>query len=497
MSFQAHIKSKWHWYVFSICLLISITPIFMMDYLITLDGPTHLHNANLFNHLLGGSEFTESYFEVNSKITPNYISLLLLSLLLTIFNSVVALKIFHLIFILLFAFSFLWWNRSIDKKGQSKLGFIVFPLIFSYLFHSGFYNFILAILLLFWTLSFYEKTKLKGLKKYFILSLLLLATYFAHSIAFAFTGLALGTFEMSQLLSNKNLRKEAFGNIAALVVAAIPSLLMTILFMGSRSSEVQYIAFPELIENLVTAKSISVRGMAGEWIKYCFILSITLSTIFILFRQKKELLKPSNYLFWTAILTLILYFILPDSVGYASVFSVRIEYFFWIFLFAFLARQQFKKEYLNYFLGLFTLIFSLIQLQGNLAFWKPLNVAAKQTMASSDFIENESIVYPIFTSNIWEHLHISNLLGAEKNLLILENNGAREDYFPVQYKQPFEKLLDSIPGLSVPMTNAINYVIKIGKNPAEAPRDITIYNEIKVKGTLVYENELVEVWKSN
>lgn len=461
-----------------------------MDYLITLDGPTHLYNSANFNRILVGDTFTTSFLEINSSITPNYASLLILSFLMLFFNGIIALKIFHLFFVLLFALSFVYWN-----KGKSNNSYLVIPLIFSYLFFSGFYNFILAIILMFWILTFYERTKLATLPKYLILTVLLLLLYFSHSIVFAFTGIALALYEITKWLAEKKNFKSLLLPLSLLLLAALPCVIFTFFFMGARDSEVHFLSFSQLLANLTLSKSIITKSVVGEFTKYIFTFLIIIISIVLMLSKLRKRIEPSDYLGITALTMLVCYFILPDSVGYASVFSVRIEYIFWVFLFAWIARQKLNKTIIKYGLGIFTVILISIQQMGYVTFLQPLNFAAKKVMAADEIIPTESIIYPIFTSNVWEHLHISNLLGAEKNLFILENNGAREDYFPVQYKQPYEALLDSLPNLYIPQTNfTIDYVLKIGKNPAESQRDITIYNAIRNEGELIYQNDLIEVW---
>lgn len=488
-------KGYWHWYVFIALLIITISPIFMMDYLITLDGPNHLYNSAAFNRILVNNSFTQSFLEINPQITPNYASFLILSFLLTFFNGMVALKIFHLLFVLGFAVSFALWNKG--KPDKPTFSFLVLPLIFSFLFYSGFYNFILAIILMFWILNYFEKTKHAPFKKHLILALLLILLYFSHSIVFVFTGLALALFVSTQAVIKKTVLLQYFSQLGGLILAALPCVILAILFMESRSSEIQYLTLSDLIHNLFYAKSIMAKGFSAEIAKHIFTFSIVVGSVILGFKSLRSKIKSKDYLLFTALLTLALYFILPDSVGYASVFSVRIEYFFWIFQIAWLARQDIEYVFLKYGLSAVSIVFAVIQMNSHLAFWSPLNADTKKVLAANQFIDKESCVYPIFTSNVWEHYHISNMLGVENNLFILENTGARQDYFPIQYKLPYEKLLDSIPGLDIfNSENSIDYVVKIGKNPTETARDIIIYEAIRKHGELIYVNDLVEVWRN-
>ncbi len=468
----------------------------MMDYLITLDGPNHLYNSAIYNRLLSGDEFSSSLFEFNNQITPNYSSLLILSFLLIFFNGVIALKIFHVVYVLLFAITFYKWNQTSSTK--HNLSFLIIPLIFSYLFISGFYNFALSFILLFWIISFYEKTKLSLPLKTIILVFLLLTLYLSHSIVFIFAGLALIIYEINLLIIKKTQFKRFIFSLLILFCAAIPSLLLSLFFMSARESELSFLDFSVLLENLVFAKSIFAKGDWSVVIKSFFLLSLF---ICVLLGVKKKLnlkFNESDYLLWTAMTILVLYFTLPDSVGFAMVFSVRIEYFFWVFLIAWISRIDFDNVKIKIGLATTTIIILSFQLSGNISFWGPLNLDTKKILAAQPHINEKSIVYPIFTSNVWEHFHLSNIVGVDKNIFILDNNGARQDYFPLKYKQPYEKYIDTLPGLQIKNTDIqIEYVLKIGKNPAEIEKDIIIYNSIQNNGTLVFENDLVELWQKS
>jgi hypothetical protein len=363
---------------------------------------------------------------------------------------------------------------------------------------SGFYNFSLSFILLFWIVSFYEKTKLSDWIKTTILGALLLTLYLSHSIVFAFAGLALIIYEINLFFLKKNEIRKVFLNLCLLFIAAVPAIVLSLFFMSNRESQMEFLDFSVLVENLILAKSIFIKGDWNTVFKLIFIIPLLFAVIIGIKIKLNTSFKESDYLLWTALTILTLYFILPDSVGFAMVFSVRIEYFFWIFLIAWLSRIDFKKIHLKILLPVSTLLFICYQMIGNVNFWEPLNFDTKKIMEAAPHIDEGSVVYPIFTSNVWEHFHLSNIIGVDKDIFILDNNGARQDYFPLKYKQPYEKYIETLPGLKIKNTEIqIDYIFKIGKNPTELEKDIIIYNAAKEKGTLIFYNDLVEVWKIN
>lgn len=468
-----------------------------MDYLITLDGPNHLYNSKIFNRMMSGDSFSLQHFQTNPSITPNYPSFLLLSITLYFFNGIIALKVFHLLLVLTFIFGFYLWNKQKKMKNNLSLLVLILPLIYSFVFFSGFYNFILGIILMFFILYFYEKNTKIAFSKYFWLSMLLLILYLFHSIVFGFAGLALFIYELQSFFIKKSETKTLIIKSALLFASALPSILLSLFFMSSRDSEVAFLPFDVLFNNLINGHTIITISKEGWFLKLMFLSILIVLSIFFVVQKFRTKFEQNDYLLITSFTCLILYFMLPDSVGFAGVFSVRIAYCFWIFLIAWLLRATIKNFILKISLYVISLSFLSIQIYDNIHFWQPLNSATKQVLEANQYIEEESIVYPIFASNVWEHFHLSNILGVENNILILENSIARQDYFPLKYKYPLEKTLDSNPSLKFHSDTQIDYVIIIGKNSIDSEKDNKILKEIQNSGNLVFENELVTLWKNN
>jgi hypothetical protein len=482
-------------FIVLIGITLVLSPIFSMDYLITLDGPNHLYNSKIFNRMVSGDTFSIEYFQMNPSVTPNYASFLLLSILLYFFNNVIALKVFHILLVASFIFGFYLWNQQ--KKLKNNLGLIVLvlPLIYSFVFFSGFYNFILGIILMFFILYFNEKNTKITFSKYIWLSLLLLILYLFHSIVFAFTGLALLIYELQNFFVLKSMPKLLLKKLTLLFITALPCVLLSLTFMNSRTSEITYLPFDVLINHFAKGFTLTSISFLGWLLKVIFLGALFVLSLFYLFKKLKTRFEQYDYLVITSFTLLLLYFIIPDSVGFASVFSVRIAYCFWLFLIAWIIRIPIKNYILKVGLYVLSLSFLSVQVYDNIHFWQPLNSATKQVLEANQFIKEESVVYPIFASNVWEHFHISNILGLEKNILILENSAARQDYFPLKYIEQYEKMIDENPTLNFHSSITIDYVIIIGKSSIDSEKDNKILKEIQNSGTLIFENELVTLWK--
>lgn len=482
-------------------LIIVCVPVFSVDYLITLDGPNHLYVSKTFYPLLAGNDFYRTYFEVNSNFTPNYLTVIVLGALQTIFSAVVSLKIFHLLHILLLLFGAYFWSNSQNKKNRSY-PFLVLPFVYSYLFFSGFYNFILAVSISFFVLGLYDRFSRKKwkLKQYLVIGLLLFAVFSSHVIPFFFTGLYIFIHELLQW-KKSNWQKSNLLQSLYLLLAASPGLILTFLFTGERSSDIGYLEFNELVSRISSGFSIVIRHETQEglsvinWVKLSFLAFTLMLFLYGVFTKdtSKKLTLPI-----TALCILILYFILPDSMGYASVFSVRIEYIFWLFIVIGCTRVVIKNKFLSLVPAIVGIALTIFQITANLPHWKILNGHAHSVVNAAEQIEDNKVVYPVFNSLIWDDFHISNLAGTKKELMILENSSARQDYFPLIYKSPYEDCIREAyadqydcNGQSI----KVDYLLIIGKYILEDPLAIELYSKAYNEGEVVYEDDFVQLLK--
>ena len=141
-------------YIF-ISILI-LLPVFSTDYIPTEDGPLHLQTAHAYNKLKEHNPEFEKYYEINTEFNPNMSADLILAFFMRFFPVNTANKILLVIIIILFSISYIFYYRAFNKKAQLLLLLLV-PFVYSYPFHLGFYNFLLGISLLFFTLAVYEK----------------------------------------------------------------------------------------------------------------------------------------------------------------------------------------------------------------------------------------------------------------------------------------------------------------------------------------------------
>ncbi|MFT7156633.1 MAG: hypothetical protein ACI8Q1_001648 [Parvicella sp.] len=474
-----------------------------MDYILSLDGPTHLYNANLFNELLlENNTFIQQHLSFNSEFTPNYVGLIWSAILLKLFSPILAIKVFYLSYILGLLLSVRYFIESFQEEKNQKWSIIlILPFVYSYFVISGFINFHLAFIPMFLTAGYYIQQKELKIKNSALIAFGILLTYFSHSIVFGFLVILLGSLEFTKtILINRNTLALLKKGLLLVLLSIIP-IILTFSFLGSRESEALYLDFWVLVDDLFQMKSMRMFNSQGTLIGYSFSTSLLIIVTALIVKSVRSTvsIQPKDGLLLAALLFLASYFILPDSVGFASVFSVRIEYAFWLCIVIWIILSL-KNAYLS---GLASVV-SLAMIIWNVSIIKSelseLNSFGKKVASASEFIERNSIVYPIFASNEWNHLHFSNLLGLEKPLLILENGAARQDYFPIQYNEPYEDCIN----LNTNRTFScgfeklkIDYVIVLGSEWVAIDANREILNSITEKDSLVYENSFVKLYKLN
>lgn len=488
---QSFVKSKQlKLFVILVVGILMIYPIISVEYLINLDGPTHIYNSAIYNRLVSGNDFVHQFYQINPDPVPNYFASLLLSFLLLFFNFIWTLKLFHAVFIISFIYAFYKWTGS-----KFTLLFVAFlPLVYSGMFFNGFYNFIWGLVFLMILLWLYENVQ-SSRKKIVITVILLGFIYFSHSFVFMCSGFVLIIYEIIYWKSQKGNFGNLLRRLLLLASLAIPYILLSLLFLDSRTKGYFHLPLDVLWNELLTSRSLIERAEYAKILKYVFTFTVLISTIILASRQLKN--SKSNYLLYTSLFFLAFYFVFPESIGEAGVFSVRIAYLFWLFLIAWIVRNESLIKLPNQLIiSSFAAIYLIAQIVSQTSYWKKLSEDS-QLILNADVIPQESVVYPIFSSNCWEHLHISNIIGVDNNYLILENNGARNDYFSIRYREQIENKINVNPGLDFQLENkrhSVDYLLKIGKNDPEST-DAVMYNLAKTNGSKIFENELIEVWK--
>lgn len=445
--------------LFFTLVLISIVPVLVFKHFPTLDGPAHLYNSNLLGHLITGDNFIKQYFTLNSLSTPNWLGHFLILGFQRVFGSIVAEKLIVIICIVGLAYSYRFLISTLNKN-QLIFTFIILPFTYSFFLFLGFFNFILSIILLFIALSLFIKLiNSYNTFLHILTTLILLLTYFSHPFGFFAFLLTTGIFGIKILLTE--IPKKNFIKIIAQVsiivsIITIPSVLyITYAGKGIVTLASERIPTLELIRWIYRIRSLVVFNFGREQIYtttiFVSILILSLLTLTKLFSSRQSRDYSSHNSIWLAsgIILLLLYFVLPNQINSGGYVSDRLNYLFFIFILIWISSYTWSKK-----IGIAFCTIAIICHLGLITYYTKqihwLNKTAECIHSLAENVEPNSVVLPIGAHPNWMLGHISNYIGADKKVVILENYEAYTGYFPILWNW------QSIPNITLGNTNLNN-----------------------------------------
>lgn len=511
---------------FFLITLLNAYPLFVGKFIPSGDGAAHLYNSNIINHLLfGKKEIFSDFFVINTFPVPNWTGHFILSLFNLFLPAFVAEKILIGFYLFGLPYSFRAVIRSFNS-GSILLSYLIFPFVYSYVFLLGMYNFSIAIVWMFITIAYYinNKNNLFSIKNIFILFVLLILTYFSHFLTFIILLITIGLIHITQILceiNSKNISwKLVIRNTLAIFLSSfIPLILAFIYFYKHhKDGNPTFIEKMELIKMIINLRSIIVYSFPVEE-KYTLTLSyiinaLLLITVFLRINVLVEQLpnnsqrliyKIKNSVFQgdimlvIAIILFVLYFIIPDSDGYAGYVSVRLGLLFFLFLSLWIALNNISK-WLSIISVSSILLLNFILVKYYSDTIKNLNGIVSQCEKTSEFIEDGSVVLPLNYSDHWLTDHFSNYLAIDRPIVILENYESRNSYFPIRWNNFSTKgkqFKDENGGNTLPRNyNHIDYVFILGdinqRNDSSTLQILRLLNE---NYTIVHKEDVCVLWK--
>ena len=442
-------------FLFGAVVLISIIPIIIFKHFPTLDGPAHLYNSNLLGHLLSGDSFLDNYFKINNLSTPNWLGHIVILFFQRIFGAVIAEKIIVIICIAGFAYSFRFLVGTLNQH-QKAISYLIFPFTYSFFLFLGFFNFILSTALLFVSLALF----LKLVKSYTVIvhisvTIGLLLTYFAHPFGFFAFLLSAGTYYciLFPSIAKSSLKSYLILGLQLASIIVIPCLLyLNYAGSGLVSLSNEKLSFSELTWWIYRLRSLVVFNFGREQIYTTTIFALIIAFITLIVIRKfnsNDSQKPSilNYtwLISSAIL-LTLYYTLPNQINSGGYVSDRLNFLFFIFIIIWISNYTWNKKTVIIACAIsIACHIGLLNYYVKQISW--LNTYAKEVHSLAEKIEENSVILPMGTPPDWMLGHISNYVGAEKKVIILENYEAYTGYFPTLWNW------DSIPNLTFGDTN--------------------------------------------
>lgn len=439
---------------FYILLTIGLLPIILNKYFLTLDGPSHLYNANIIKELLFGTgEEFKNLFSLNQILVPNLFTHFILTFSDIFFPDYISEKILICSYLIIFS---VYFRKIIliiqpNNKVFSYLGLLLAP---NHLLFFGFYNLIFGIAIFLVLIYYLLKWESKiNTKKTILLFLLFLVLYFCHILMFIL-GIAISLLiplKTIKIAKKDNTYKikgaDIFlPNIKRIIISFIPAMVLAVIYIFKIDSlgNASRMDFNTILNYIVDIRPLLTLCYCHDWIDFTHLLFglvivliivnliITLKKSFVIIDQQRYL-KIGNSAFefiWFLlfIFFLILFVVVPNT----NLMSERLILLLFLFIFIWIGT-------LNHPIWLHKLSFIIlifIHISFSIKYIKVINENSQQVeliKQSVPYIEKDSLMLTfnyLYDYN-WLHSHSIGYVGSEKQIPIIENYEAYLKWFPI------------------------------------------------------------------
>ena len=505
---------------FALCLL----QVWVPAYYLTGDGPSHLYNAQILHDVWcnKNTAFYSHFYHIVYRPDPNWLSSVLLALLLFVVKGAIAEKIFLTLYVALFIRGFYLLLAKIMGRNSYWL-LAIFLFVFPHELAKGFYNSSLSVAFYFWVvwswLRFMEKKSLANAVLFFVFTALI---YFTHLLAFGFAAFTCAALLVSFALVDQ--QAEVYGRmkfiarcggILALMIA--PFLVLMVFFTQGEGGlqltlKCHFYRLVELAQFKylanVTTREFIFTTVAGVIVLLLFCFAV------IKYRFRAGLNRYDGLLA-SLLFATVIYICFPEAfMGRLILTTMRVQPIAGAMMVACVAYLVPEGQLKT--IGAVLLFACFAGLTG-----LRINCIAAASRATVDYLSAEniikpnSVVLPLDFSPSgtddngkviadWNFLfaHTSQYMGNAKPLVILDNYEANMGYFPVRWNNavnPYAHLskeegIEGVPpyasivGYKQTTGVTIDYVLMWGYNPSFLQNEHfrELYAEISTGYHVVY-----------
>lgn len=406
----------------------------------TVDGSTHSLTAKLI--LDGFTGDPDPNIAVGSYWVPNalgHYALVALQLLLSPATAERA-----LLFLILFGMG-IGLFRLCQACGNRTpwAALLVLPFSYNFLLVMGFYNFLLGLVLALFVLAYaFQRTTPLG-RTWAVFLVGSLVVLWCHAMAFFFLALVITIKALLQHLPGLRkpiMRREAFWGLLRTALLLLPGALLFLLFTTSQDARWGEADMAKSLKELVDLRILVLYSFE---IERPYVLFFTAMIVALLVRAVIEVRysgvgtlmdQPSTALLLSALVTLALYFILPDSTGYASFLSQRLQFMFLLLLIGWAACVV-PFDHWSIPLLAVVLCIHAARLDYMNDLMAPHAAKERALAEASTAMPAHTNVLPINFEPDWMFGHQAAGLGLYNDLYIVENYECSMGYFPLIWRK--------------------------------------------------------------
>lgn len=462
--------SKWlEPLLFAAFLVANLSVILSVKVYSTLDGPAHLHNANLLNHF-NSNPFLQEYFEKAPFYLPNYLSDWVLSKLLLFTDPITAEHIFLCFMVVFLPLSFRSLVKALRPEASPYTYLIFFLLPFCKLFNVGFFNFMAGFIFFnYAVVLFVRLTKEGGSWIIFALTLLNgIALYYAHALVFALAGYVILYMFITQ---NYKSGKRLFLMLKQLgLLYLIPLVLFVFFLINNTVQNFSGDMKPfEKVIGLMTFDAGVIYIMENE------ITNSALATLLLVFLfgstatlRISESLATRNFhasdiFLWLGLGSIYLIFHSTDGM-FGGMFMQRLNFLVYYFSIVWIVCHL--RYFQLYFVGaliVVVVVYSSLSRERNKTL-SPVSHLASEIMHAGKFLQKNSVVQVVSLHDAWFQAHFSNYLATTQPVVISQNYEASLPWFPLRWSEKVRPIMNNPLDTELNEWNYPDYVFVLGNS---------------------------------
>ena len=446
-------------------ILAHLIPLWVLQHFPSQDGPAHIENANiLLDYFHPDRAIFREYYSLNKNLEPTWLGHLVLAGLMVIVPVFLVEKIFLTGYIILFPLSMRYALRAI-RPDSGFLTFLMFPFIYNYPLHMGFYSFSYSLPVFFFSMAYWIKHREQFTpRKTAGLAFLSLLLYFCHIVSWgmACAGMTLLTLGLIlfDLIQEKRARpfdfqtlRNAFKRrILPLLLAFLPTMILVVFFLLKQGLDAPEAgirrSFYWLLKDLIQIESL-VSFQREE--SFCSIgLGILFAAVFLSLAVSR--IRHRRLDRWDGLLAVVLgyvliYFFAPNAMSEGSFITDRLNlYPFFALVLWFGIHSYFKTAKRG--MTLIAIVIAAASLGLHSLKYSELNDYLAEYLSGMRLIRPNSTLLPlafdsrghapdgrVLSLKVRPFLHASGHIAAQRHVVDFTNYEAGAyNYFPTIFR---------------------------------------------------------------
>ncbi len=434
-----------------VAILICLLQIWLPDFYLTGDGPTHLYNARMLKDVWAGEgDYYLGFYSISAHVDPNWTGHIILAKLLSVASPAVAEKLFITLYVIIFITGF---KKLISVvEGNKYLPLVAFVFLFSHTLTKGFYNFNMSIGLSIWLIAMWlSYLKAPGIKKFIIIIVITAITFVTHPIGWVFGMGVCFLSVLSSVISSEKQSKWRFliSQSLLLLLTALPFVWLLYGYNSRHQSDVHLAyhkdRFGKIFEFADFTTHTSAEEVWAGWMGYSLVYIVLIALLYGLVFKKID--KKYLLMILLPFILLFVYLYVPENMSGGGMLDMRARQLLLLSLglsFMFIKLEHYQTVFFSVLFFVFYSAISIARIPTLVRAGK----AISEYISLNASIDKESVLLPLSFSHNgrlvngdyisdknWLFQHAAGYIGAANKLIVLDNYEANTGYFPFIWKE--------------------------------------------------------------